>query len=150
MVLQKLKRVFPAVILTIVLIAWLAFHKVPLEVEKMHFGFVDVPSVVARMNYKMQGCFGGYDAEIIIYRESQNTYLARLNIDYKLHAATRLDEGQMNYFKEFVFAIKELELKYSCTLTQNYQVDMPNFRLERDIGCGGIEFETLKNKLFTS
>ena len=150
MLLQRLKYIFPVAFLSVLLVAWLALHKVPIEFGKMHAAIIYSPPEVARMNYKMQGCFGGYSAEIIIYEETQNTFSARLNIDNRLHATTRLNIDQLHYFKEFVSTLKEQPVDTWCSTSQTYRVVMPHFRLEKQVGCDESGFDELRKVLFAS
>lgn len=109
----------------------------------------NIPGEVARLDYQVSGCFGGYSAQVLVYKK-EGVLMANLEIDRKLVCTEKISMEQLDYFNRFVTDLQHYK-KNSCMSTnyEAYRVVKKGMVINRE-PCGFRSFVEFTNKLFTS
>lgn len=110
----------------------------------------NIPKEVVRLDYSFSGCFGGYSAQVLIYKK-QGVLMARLEMDKKHIRTEKISADQLAFFNRFVTELQQYKNNNSCMST-NYEVYRVVKRglLFTQSPCGFHNFEEFTEKLFTA
>ena len=108
----------------------------------------NIPKEVARLDYHFSGCFGGYTAQLLIYKK-QGVLMARLEKNGKLIRTEKISQDQLAFFDGFVAQLQHYKSSCMSTNYEVYRVVKKGMLFIQE-PCGFRKFDELTNKLFTS
>jgi hypothetical protein len=110
----------------------------------------NIPREVARLDYSVSGCFGGYTAQVLIYKK-QGVLMARLEWDKKHIRTEKISTQQLAYFNQFVAELQHYKNNNHCYSTsyEVYRVVQKGLLFTQK-PCGLRNFVEFTNKLFTA
>jgi hypothetical protein len=104
--------------------------------------------IVATVNYRFQGCFGGGKSQITLYKVDTDT-VARLESDGEISRRVRLSSQQVDTFNLFITELKTLNEYGGCTTVSYYTVFANNETFKKTDGsCDWNGFDKIKECLF--
>lgn len=107
----------------------------------------DEANIVATIDYKMRGCFGGDTCKLVII--DLNGQRSAILKSQSGRWITELDSNKMQSYEQFVHELKTVEFGALCTIQTTYTVQTKQEKLERtDGGCSWNGFYVLSNALF--
>jgi hypothetical protein len=108
---------------------------------------IQVDSILATIDYKMNGCFTREECNLSIIK-SQKNIVALLKSNERNYFST-LDKYKLNIFNTFIDELKNREFDQGCTTTKHYSVTIGNEKFEAiDGGCEWDGFSNLRKILF--
>ncbi|MEP7374173.1 MAG: hypothetical protein ABI675_12335 [Chitinophagaceae bacterium] len=105
------------------------------------------PEIIATVNYKSIGCFGGETGSLkITSTDGKMSAVLMLN---KTRYSTTVDSNKIQALNKFIKELKMLDHNTACTTKDFYSVKIRNEKFEiQDFGCSWNGFDTLKYALF--
>ncbi len=103
---------------------------------------------IARIDYKLRGCFGSELNEILIYRD-KNIVKAKFKKDGKSIVESTLTNYQLDTLYSFIKELKALKYDGVCTTVQYFTVRTKGETFKKvDESCSWEGYENLKRALF--
>lgn len=104
--------------------------------------------LIGSVECKFQGCFGGGQSKITLYRKAGNVVAYYIDKKDNLSSATLTPE-QVKSFYQFIKELKEKKFLFGCTTTESYSVRIKNEIIDKTDGsCDWHGFDKLTKKLF--
>ena len=107
----------------------------------------DTANVMATIDYRMRGCFGGDTCTIILVGLKGKTVAVLKSPAGR--SVTELDSNTMQLYEQFIHELKTSAFGFGCTNQSVYSVQTRLEKIERtDDGCSWDGFYMFRNALF--
>jgi hypothetical protein len=111
----------------------------------------NIPHEIARLDYSQYGCFGGYTAELLIYKQ-HGEIMARVEYDKKHKRTVQISQAQLDFLFQFIDELKKIREADGCLSTTSikYRVVRNGEAFVREPSCGFRNFAVFYKELFAS
>lgn len=104
--------------------------------------------LIGSVECKFQGCFGGSQRKITLYKKDGNV-VAYLIDEHGSLSSTTLTPAQIKSFHQFIKELRARKFAFGCTSTEDYYVRIKNELIHKTDGsCDWHGFDKLKKSLF--
>lgn len=105
-------------------------------------------NTIATVEHNSEGCFGGSNSKLIIYRQDDET-MAECTENSEQPYTAKLNQLQIDSFYKFVKQLKKQTFTNDCTTKETYIVYIEDIVIEKNDGsCNWRGFDNLKKYLF--
>lgn len=106
------------------------------------------PRQIAKLNYRLESCFGYMKYDLIIVEKDSSTIVTVYNRGMKSLSQV-LDKKKLERFQKFVSELKAIENGGECTTTEYYVLSYSGEKIiKKDGNCAWEGFSKMYNDIF--